>query len=86
MDSADTAATHGTDDGFEASGQSRSKLKKKVYQAELTRLQLDADPEGVVETVGSALGFLDRGSKVISIGSRSSSRPAGPRAASGVAR
>ena len=41
MDSANTPATYGPDDGLEASGQSDRKLRKKVYQAELARLQLE---------------------------------------------
>src|SRR6185436_209438 len=42
MDSVDTAAvTHGPDDSSEAPGESKTRLKKKVYQAELGRLQLE---------------------------------------------
>ena len=42
MDSTDTAAaTHGPDDDSEASGESKTRLKKKVYEAELARLQLE---------------------------------------------
>ena len=42
IDSADTAeATHRPDDSWEAPGESKTRLKKKVYQAELGRLQLE---------------------------------------------
>ena len=40
-------------------------------------LQLDADPEGIVENVGTALGFLSAASRATWSGSRSSSRRRG---------
>ena len=38
-------------------------------------LKLDAEPDGVVETIGTGLGFLSARSRAISNASRNSSRP-----------
>lgn len=49
-------------------------------------LQLDVEPEGLVESAGDALGFVQRRATATSNGSRRSSRSAAPRRAPGAAR